>query len=328
MTTQTYDVLIIGAGPAGMSTAIEAQRRGLSALLVDKGCLVNSIFDYPTDMVFFTTPELLELGGVPFSSAHQKPTRQEVLEYYRKVSEYEGLELRLYHTVEKVTGADGDFRVHTRDRNGSERAFAARKLVFAAGYYDQPNRLNVPGEELAKVSHYYKEPHPYFAQEVLVVGGKNSAALAALDLWRHGARVTLVHRRDDIGAHVKYWVRPDIENRIKNGEIRAFFESTVKRIEPDSVLLETPDGERRLANDAVLALIGYHPNFTFMESLGLEFTGLERRPVCDPLTFECNVDGLYLAGVVVGGLQTNEIFIENGRDHGRAIAEALAKRLK
>jgi thioredoxin reductase (NADPH) len=322
-----FDVLIIGAGPTGLACAIESQRAGLRPVVVDKGCLVNSIFRYPADMVFFTTPELLEIGDVPFASAHQKPTRQEALEYYRKVAEHHCLDTRLYQRVEQVSGHDGDFLVTTHDRHGQDHSYRARKLVVATGYYDLPNLLGVPGEELPKVFHYYREPHPFYGMDVLVVGGKNSAAEAALDLWRHGARVTLVHRGTGLHEHIKYWVRPDLENRIKNGEIAARFRTTVRAIHPDCVLLQTPEGELRLKNDFVFALTGYHPDFDFLRALGIQLAPGENRPLCNPDTFETNIPGLYVAGVIVAGSRTNEIFIENGRFHGRQIAAHLKQAL-
>ncbi len=236
------DVLVIGAGPTGLACAIEAQRRGLRAVLVDKGCLCNSLFHYPAHMTFFTTPELLEIGDMPFSSPNQKPTRSEALEYYRKVAEHYALNVRQYETVESVSGSDEDFTVFTRDRFGRETTHRARKLVVATGYYDLPNYLGIRGEELSKVRHYYDEPHPFFGLDVVVIGGKNSAAIAALELWRHGARVTLVHRGPEMHRHVKYWILPDINNRIKNGEIAAYFNSTVEEITEDEVVLLTPGG--------------------------------------------------------------------------------------
>src|SRR5665213_1196708 len=232
-----YDLLVIGAGPTGMACAIEAQRAGFSAVMVDKGCLCNSLFNYPAHMTFFTTPELLEIGDMPFSSPNQKPTRSEALEYYRKVAEHYALNIRQYETVERVAGSDGDFSVHTVDRFSRNTTHRARKLVVATGYYDLPNYLDIRGEDLPKVMHYYHEPHPYFGLDVLVIGGKNSAAIAALDLWRHGARVTLVHRGEQMHRHVKYWILPDITNRIKNGEVAAYFHSRVLSIAEDTVAL-------------------------------------------------------------------------------------------
>ena len=324
---EIHDVLVIGAGPTGLACAIDAQRAGFRVVLVDKGCLCNSLYHYPAHMTFFTTPELLEIGNIPFPSPNPKPSRNEALQYYRQVAAYYKLDVRQYHRVEKVGGSDGDFVVDTRDRFDRAGALRARKLIVATGYYDLPNYLNIPGEKLSKVMHYYDDPHPYSGLDVLVIGGKNSAAIAALELWRHGARVTLVHRGPDIHRHVKYWIKPDIENRIKNGEVTAYFESQVVRVELDSVVLETPKGVKELKNDFVFALVGYHPDFEFLSSLGVESRGPDKLPVCDPETLESNVPGIYLAGVIVAGARTNEIFIENGRFHGQQIATDLgAKR--
>jgi thioredoxin reductase (NADPH) len=323
-----YDLLVIGAGPTGMACAIEAQRAGFRAMLVDKGCLCNSLFHYPAHMTFFTTPELLEIGDMPFSSPNQKPTRSEALEYYRKVAEHYRLDVRPYETVDSVTGSDGDFAVHTADRFARQFTHRARKIALTIGYYDLPNYLGIRGEDLPKVMHYYHEPHPYFGLDVLVIGGKNSAAIAALDLWRHGARVTLVHRGPEMHRHVKYWILPDIANRIKNGEIKAHFSSTVTNITEDNVTLATPEGAVTLKNHFVFALTGYHPDFGFIERLGVKLDEAnDRCPVCDPATLESNVPGIYLGGVIVAGERTNEIFIENGRFHGKLIAEDLKRKL-
>ena len=327
-THEIFDVLVIGAGPTGLACAIDAQEAGFSVVIVDKGCLCNSLFHYPAHMTFFTTPELLEIGGMPFSSPNQKPNRNEALEYYRKVAEHFRLNVMQYHTVDGVSGFDGDFTVSTTDRFGRVVKLRARKLVVATGYYDLPNYLGLPGEELSKVKHYYHEPHPYFGLKVLVIGGKNSAAIAALDLWRHGAKVTLVHRGTEMHKHVKYWILPDINNRVKNGEIAAYFSSTVERIQEDSVTLATPDGPVTLANDFVFALTGYHPDFAFIESLGVHLDELnDRCPIVDSGSLESNVAGIYLAGVIVAGERTNEIFIENGRFHGKLIADSLRSKL-
>ncbi|HTZ59597.1 MAG TPA: YpdA family putative bacillithiol disulfide reductase [Acidobacteriaceae bacterium] len=324
---ESFDVLVVGAGPTGLACAIEAQRAGLRTVLVDKGCLCNSLFHYPSNMTFFTTPELLEIGDIPFPSPNQKPTRNEALEYYRKVAEHYQLEFRQYQNVIKVTGADGDFTITTVDRYSRHRVYGASKLIIATGYYDLPNYLEVPGEELSKVLHYYHDPHPYYDQNVLVIGGKNSAAIAALDLWRHGAHVTLVHRGEKMHHHVKYWILPDINNRIKNGEVTAWFSSSVVSITEDEVELLTPKGTVTIENDYVFALTGYHPDFEFLAALGVRMEGPDRLPVCDPQTLESNVPGLYLAGVIVAGARTNEIFIENGRFHGRQIAQDIEARL-
>ena len=337
-----FDLLVIGAGPSGLAAAIEAQRAGLRALCVDKGCLVNSLFHYPANMTFFTTPELLEIGDMPFPSAHTKPTREEALEYYRKVAEHYRLDIRQYERVDEVSGCDGDFLVRTcrvqgsgpvwpdreaADRPEVQRLYHARKLAVATGYYDLPNILGIPGEDLPKVFHYYREPHPFFDRDVLVIGGKNSAATASLELWRHGARVTLAHRGPALHHHVKYWIKPDIENRIQHGEIKAWFNSSVRRIAPDSVLLGTPEGEVRLKNDFVFALVGYHPDYEFLRGLGVQLTADDCRPIVNQETLETNVPGIYVAGVIVAGSKTNEIFIENGRFHGQRIAADLKKKL-
>ncbi len=324
---ENFDVLVVGAGPTGLACAIEAQKAGLRTVLIDKGCLCNSLFHYPSGMTFFTTPELLEIGDMPFPSPNQKPTRGEALEYYRKVAEHYRLELRQYQTVTRLLGEDGDFHVTTVDQFSRQRVYSARKLILATGYYDLPNYLEVPGEHLPKVLHYYHDPHPYFDQKVLVVGGKNSAAIAALDLWRHGAQVTLVHRGEAMHHHVKYWILPDINNRIKNGEVDAYFSSSVTRITEDSVELVTPQGSVKLENNYVFALTGYHPDFDFLSAAGVRMEGLDRLPVCDPQSLESNVPGLYLAGVIVAGARTNEIFIENGRFHGRQIAQDIEAKL-
>ena len=321
------DVLVIGAGPTGLACAIEAQRIGLRTVLVDKGCLCNSIFHYPAHMTFFTTPELLEIGDIPFPSQNQKPNRNEALEYYRKVAERYGLDIRQYLQVDGVSGSDGAFTVRTTDRFGRAKTFEAKKLIVATGYYDLPNYLGIPGEDSSKVMHYYDDPHPFYGLDVLVIGGKNSAAIAALDLWRHGARVTLVHRGAEMHRHVKYWILPDFNNRVKDGEVTAYFHSQVTRIDPDEVTLETPDGEKRVPNHFVFALTGYHPDFNFLVSLGVHLEGKDQLPDCDPVTRESNVRGIYLAGVIVAGMRTNEIFIENGRFHGKEIAADLANKL-
>jgi thioredoxin reductase (NADPH) len=323
---RVFDLLVVGAGPTGLACAIAAQKAGFRTVLVDKGCVCNSLFHYPSHMTFFTTSELLEIGDIPFPSPNAKPSRNEALEYYRQVAAHYRLEVRQYHRVDQVSGADGNFTAHLLDRFGRPGLLRARKLAIATGYYDLPNMMGIPGEDLSKVHHYYDDPHPYFGLDVTVIGGKNSAAIAALELWRHGARVTLVHREEQIHRHVKYWIKPDIENRIKNGEIKAYFRSQAREITPDTVVIETADGVVTLRNDFVFAMTGYHPDFTFLERLGVRFEGSDRRPVCNPETLESNVSGIYLAGVIVAGSRTNEIFIENGRFHGRQIAHALASK--
>jgi thioredoxin reductase (NADPH) len=325
-TPDIYDLLVIGAGPTGLACAIDAQNAGFRVVLVEKGCICNSLFHYPAHMTFFTTSELLEIGNIPFPSPSPKPSRNEALEYYRKVAAHYRLDVRQYQTVEQVTGSDGGFQVQIRDRFGRPGSIHARKLAVATGYYDLPNYLGIPGEDLSKVMHYYDDPHPYSGLDILVIGGKNSAAIAALELWRHGARVTLAHRGPGIRDHVKYWIKPDIENRIKNGEITACFNAQVAEITPDTAVLETPAGRRTLKNDFVFSLIGYHPDYDFLENLGVRSEGIDRMPVCDPETLESNIPGIYLAGVIVAGARTNEIFIENGRFHGQQIARDLVNK--
>jgi len=319
----TFDLICIGAGPTGLACAIEAKRAGLRPLVIDKGCLCNSLYHYPVNMVFFTTPELLEIGDLPLTSPSEKPTRAEALKYYRKCAEHYALELQLERRVEKIEGSDGQFRVYTRDEQGIASQFDSKKIVVATGYYDLPNRLGIPGEDLPHVSHYYTEPHPFWRRDVVVIGGKNSAAEAALDLYRSGANVTLVHRRAELGSTIKYWVRPDIENRIKAGQIRALFETHVKRIEPDRVWVANQVGEFSLPAVQVFALTGYHPDFEFLRSLGVVLDPATNKPKMDPQTHESNVPGIFLAGVVIGGNHTSEIFIENGRFHGKQIIGAL-----
>jgi bacillithiol disulfide reductase len=323
-----FDLLVIGAGPTGLACAIEAQKEGLRVVLVDKGCLCNSLFHYPAHMTFFTTSELLEIGGIPFPSPNAKPSRNEALEYYRLVAAHYKLDVRQYQRVERAEGAEGDFAVQIADRFGRPGTLRARALAVATGYYDLPNLMGIPGEDLSKVHHYYNDPHPYYGMDVAVIGGKNSAAIAALELWRHGACVTLIHRGPEMHRHVKYWIKPDIENRIKHGQIKAYFNAQIVEIAPDSIVVETPEGRVTLHNDFVFALTGYHPDFEFLESLGVVCGGVDRLPVCHKETLESNIPGIYLAGVIVAGSRTNEIFIENGRFHGRQIATALASKPK
>jgi thioredoxin reductase (NADPH) len=318
-----YDIICIGAGPTGLATAIEAKRAGMRPLVIDKAGLCNSIFHYPVNMVFFTTPELLEIGDLPLVCAAEKPTRVEALKYYRRAAEHYGLELRLFERVLCVEGRDGDFTVVTATDQGTEQKYRGKKVAVATGYYDLPNQLGVPGENLPHVSHYYTEPFEYWNQDVVVIGGKNSSAEAALDLYRNGARVTLVHRGKDLGATIKYWVRPDIENRIKSGQIQALLEARVEEITRDEVVLEQRAQTKRVPAKQVFALTGYHPDFSFIESLGVKLDPESRRPALDPNTLESNVPGIHLAGVVIGGRHTGEIFIENGRFHGKQIIQAL-----
>ncbi len=319
----TYDIICIGAGPTGLACAIEAKRAGMNPLVIDKGCLCNSIFHYPVNMVFFTTPELLEIGDLPLVSAAEKPVRTEALKYYRKAAEHFQLELRLFERVLRIDGHDGNFTVVTQTEKGTEQRYTGKKISVATGYYDLPNVMGIPGEDFPHVSHYYTEPYEFWNQEVVVIGGKNSAAEAALDLYRNGARVTLVHRNAEMGSTIKYWVRPDIENRIKAGQVRALFQTHVKQITSDEVVVHNGGGEKRLPAKQVFALTGYHPDFAFIERLGVHLDRETRKPALDPNTLESNVPGIYLAGVVIGGRHTGEIFIENGRFHGKQIIESL-----
>jgi thioredoxin reductase (NADPH) len=316
----TYDIVCVGAGPTGLACAMEAKKAGLKALVIDKGCLCNSIYHYPVNMVFFTTPELLEIGDLPLVCGGEKPTRAEALKYYRKGTEYYALDLRLFEKVLRVDGHAGAFTVVTETANGSEERYAAKNVVVATGYYDLPNEMGVPGEHQPHVSHYYSEPHEFWNQDVVVIGGKNSA----LDLWRNGARVTLLVRGKELGTSIKYWVRPDIENRIKARQIPAVFEVKIKEIVRDGVMVSTNGSEPRLVTGKqVFALTGYHPDYEFIENLGVKLDAESRKPKLNPETLESNVKGIYLAGVVVAGKNTNEIFIENGRFHGKVIVDAV-----
>jgi thioredoxin reductase (NADPH) len=326
--TETFDALVVGAGPTGLACGIELQNRGVKTVLVEKGCVVNSIYHYPTNMTFFTTPELLEIGNLPMTSLNDKPNRHEALKYYRRVADHYKLDIRQYERVDRIAGEDNAFQVFTTDRLGCPHIYHARKIVLATGYYDVPNLLNVPGENLEKVLHYYKEPHPYYNQDVVVVGAKNSAAIAALELWWTGARVTLVHRGAGISDRVKYWIKPNIENRIKNGEIRGYFHSQLVEILPNFVRIATPDGEVSLKNDFIFALIGYQPDLAFLSATGIALEPETQRPRTDPRTLESERSGVFLAGVIVAGMHTNEIFIENGRFHGELIAKAVANSIQ
>ena len=324
-----HDIIIIGAGPTGLACAIEAETRGLNYLVIEKGCIVNSIKNFPLQMTFFTTPELLEIGGMPFVTPYQKPTRLEALKYYRRVADTYRLKLHLYETVLSVDGRDGDFQVKTETRDRQTRHYRARKIVLATGYYDIPNFLNVPGEDLPKVTHYYREAHPYYGMDVAVIGGKNSAAVAALDLYRAGARVTLIHRGSRLSSSIKYWIKPDIENRIKAGEIRARFDTAVVEITQRTLVLRHRSGETvSLDNDFVFAMTGYRPDLEFFHAVGVRLDPEDQRPLIDKDSYQSNVPGVYLAGVVVAGMFTNEVFIENGRFHGKVVVDHITEQLK
>lgn len=316
-----YDVIIIGAGPIGLACGIEAKKAGLEYLIIEKGCLVNSLYNYPLNMMFFSTSERLEIGEVPFISHQPKPNRFEALEYYRRVCSSWELNVRLYEKVEAVRKSADFFEIET-----IKGKYQARAVVLALGFYDLPFLLNVPGEDLPKVRHYYDEPHPYYMQRVVVVGAANSAVDVALETYRKGADVTMVIRESAIRDTVKYWVRPDIENRIKEGSIKAYFNSEVLRITPDAVMIRTPEGELTIENDFVMAMTGYQPPFEFMERCGVQFRDDEfHTPIYDEATMETNVPGIYLAGVVCGGLKTNKWFIENSRVHAEVIMKNLSQ---
>jgi bacillithiol disulfide reductase len=329
---EPWDVLIVGAGPAGLAVAIPAREAGLRSLIVEKGALVNSILHFPAGMTFFTTPDLLEIGGLPFVTPYEKPTRGEALRYYRRVADTYALEIAFDERVEAVLPEADLFVVRSRRlapaRAGSEAVRRARNVVFAPGYYDQPNRIGVPGEDLPHVSHYYDDPHPLYRKHVVVVGGKNSAAIAALELFRAGAAsVTLVHRRAALSGSIKYWIKPDIENRIKQGSVRALFETQLSEIRPDAVVVEGRDGRAEIPADAVFLLTGYVPDTALMREAGVRIDGDSLRPEHDPRSFETNVPGIFVAGSIVSGRDTNRTFIENGRFHGAAIVGAIqAKR--
>jgi thioredoxin reductase (NADPH) len=321
--TNSHDVICIGAGPTGLACAIEAKRAGMTSLVIDKGCLCNSLYHYPTNMNFFTTPERMEIGDIPMTISGSKPTRTEALKYYRRAVEHYGVDLRLYELVERIDGQDGDFVVHAKSDVGHHQ-YHGKKIVIATGYYDLPNPLDIPGEDLPNVSHYFTDPHPYWNQDVVVIGAKNSAAEAALELFRGGAHVTLIHRGAEMGKSLKYWVKPDIENRIRAGEIRAMFHTRVTRIEPHRVWIQDSGPEASIPAEQVFALTGYHPDFGFLKRQGIRLDPETCRPQVTPETLETNRAGIYVAGVVVGGKNTSDIFIENGRFHGRQIAAALA----
>lgn len=316
-------VIIIGAGPIGLATAIELKKRDVKAKIIERGCLVNSIFNYPKDMEFFSTSERLEIGGVPFISHNPKPTRREALEYYRRAAESYELDIHLYEEVETVKGDDHSFEVQT-----DQDEYQAEKVIVSTGFYDIPKMMGIPGEELDKVNHYYDEAHAYAWQDLLVIGGGNSGVDAALQTYRAHADVTLAVRDDDIKESVKYWVKPDIKNRIKNDEITGYFNTSVEEIRPDEVVLDTPEGRETIANDFVLAMTGYLPNFKMMTKFGIDLTDDDdQMPVYDDDTLETNRDGMYVAGVVCGGMDTSTLFIENTRIHAEHIANDISKKI-
>jgi thioredoxin reductase (NADPH) len=316
------DVLIIGAGPIGLACGISCTQNGLSYLIVDKGPLVNSLYNYPLNMTFFSTADKLEIGNVPFISHNPKPTRSEALEYYRRVSMHWKLKLALYEGVESVTPSSDIFSVQT-----SKSLYQAKNIIIASGFYDIPNLMHVPGEDLPKVHHYYKEPHIYFGQKIVVVGAANSAVDVAMETWRKGAEVTMVIRDEQIRESVKYWIRPDIENRISEGSIKAYYNASIAAIRETEVDISTPDGIETISNDFVLAMTGYLPDFDFLASIGIAAgTDLYQTPVHDPVTMMTNIEGVYLAGVICGGLKTNKWFIENSRNHADLIISHILQK--
>lgn len=317
-----YDLLIIGGGPIGLACGLEAQKAGLEYLILEKGALVNSLFHYPVNMTFFSTSERLEIGGIPFVSNNAKPTRSEALEYYRRVAASQNLRLNLYETVRAAIKKGTAFEVTT-----DKGIYQAEHIALATGFYDAPVRLGIEGEDLPKVTHYYHEPHGYYRQKVVVVGANNSAVDAALETWRKGAEVTMVVRTDDIGERVKYWARPDIVNRIQEGSIKAYFQSELSAIRAQEVDIQTPGGQVTIPNDFVIAATGYQPNIAFLQQLGVALSADGKfYPTYDPETQESNVPGLFLAGVVCGGMDTHVWFIENSRVHAEKIVAEVLRR--
>lgn len=309
-----YDLIIVGGGPIGLACGIEAQKAGLNFLILEKGALVNSLYNYPLYMTFFSTAERLEIGGIPFNCLAPKPGRQEALEYYRNIQRYFGLNLHCFEKVDSIVPAGNDFEVGSSKQN-----YQAKNVIIATGFYDIPINMGIPGEQLPKVSHYYKEAHEFAFRKVVVVGANNSSVDAALECWRKGADVTMVIRKGEINQRVKYWVKPDVENRIAEGSIKAYFNSCLTEIREGEVVVENTDGKFTIPNDFVLALTGYRPDFDFLEKAGIELEGDRLIPKHNPQTMESNVPGLYLAGVVCGGLETHKWFIENSRIHAEMI---------
>lgn len=318
-----YDLIIIGGGPIGLACGIEAQKAGLDYLILEKGALTNSIYNYPVNMTFFSTSDRLEMANIPFMSVAAKPTRTEALEYYRRIFFHFKLKVNLYETVQALEKVQDGFSIET-----SKSKYISKKIVLATGFYDLPNLMNVRGENLPKVLHYYKEPWPFIDQKVMIVGGANSAVDAALETWRKGAEVSMVLLGDEVDENVKYWVRPDIMNRIKEGSITAYTQSKVKEIFEDEVIISTPSGDMTIANDWVLAMTGYKPNFSLLDQLGVELSLDDKRQPCyDQTNQESNIPGVYLAGVVCGGLNTREFFIENSISHAAAIVADIKRKM-
>ncbi|WPO78092.1 YpdA family putative bacillithiol disulfide reductase [Flavobacterium sp. KACC 22761] len=315
-----YDLIIVGGGPIGLACAIEAQKKNLRYLIIEKGAIVNSIFNYPLYMTFFSTAERLEIGDIPFNCLAPKPGRQEALEYYRNIHRYFNFDINLF---EKVVGIEKNEN-STFEITTNKSFYKSKNVIIATGFYDIPITINVKGEELPKVRHYYKEAHEYAFRNVLVVGANNSSVDAALECWRKGANVTMVIRKNEINSRVKYWVKPDIENRIAEGSIKAYFQSNISEIKENEVEIETPDGKVTIENDFVLALTGYKPDLNFLEKIGIQLSDDELKiPSYNPETMETNIDGLFLAGVVCGGMQTHKWFIENSRIHAKMIVDYI-----
>jgi thioredoxin reductase (NADPH) len=313
------DLIIVGGGPIGIACGLEAQKKGLTYLIIEKGPIVNSLFNYPVNMQFFSSSEKLEIDEIPFISKEAKPKRNEALEYYRRIVTSNKLNIRLFEKVISVDKTEDMFNVKSEKQD-----YKARNVIISTGFYDLPNKLNVPGEELGKVSHYYKDPHFYASQKLAVIGASNSAVDAALECWRKGAEVTMIIRGAEVGQRVKYWVRPDIVNRIEEGSIKAYYNSTVSEIKDKELIVNTPQGLKNIENDFVLALTGYKPNFEFLEKIGIALSEDEKRlPQYNPETMETNVSGLYLAGVICGGMETHKWFIENSRVHAKMIVEHI-----
>ena len=322
METTNLDIIIIGAGPIGIACALECKKRNWNYLVIEKGALTNSLFNYPLNMTFFSTSEKLEIDNIPFISNNPKPTRNEALEYYRRVVTSNQLNIKLYEEVSTIKKVNDDFNIKT-----SKNQYKAKKVIIATGFYDIPNLLNVPGEDLPKVFHYYKEAHPFTLQNIAVVGASNSSVDAALEIYRKGGNVTMIVRGESIGERVKYWVRPDILNRIEEGSIKAYFNSEITKIEEHQITIKTPEGQITLPNDYVIALTGYQPNFKFLDQAGIKFSEDKKHiPNYNPDTMESNVEGLYLAGVICGGMETHKWFIENSRIHAKLIAEDIASK--
>ena len=321
---EVYDIIIIGGGPIGLACGIKAQQAGLSYVIIEKGCLVNSLYNYPQNMTFFSTSEKLEIGDVPFVSNNPKPTRSEALEYYRRVALKFKLNIKLFEEVKTLNKSHDDYEIIT-----SKNHYQAKNIILSTGFYDLPALLNVPGEDLPKVYHYYKDPHYFALQKVIVVGASNSSVDAALECYRKGADVTMIIRAEDIGERVKYWVRPDIQNRIAEGSIKAYFKSSIKEIKEHEVIIETPEGELVLENDFVLALTGYQPNFEFLNQMGVSMSEDHKKyPQHNPDTMETNREGIYLAGVICGGMDTHVWFIENSRIHADMIITSILAKSK